>query len=183
MVPSELMAQLIASLLQRAPRRLAVISTGPIGSSKARTQLEPLVRGTVEPAEHEAALGGAFVDAGLDHRPAPGDDRPERALGADDRRDALLAEAVLEAHHRAVGSERRQGRARGVLDLRRLRRQKHEVERARIVGQRRRRAARHDVLAVFVSHHQPALIHGIGNRRVVRHDEEVARRARAASRR
>ena len=102
MVPSELMAQLIASLLQRAPCRLWVTSTGPIGASSARSAAK---RGSSPPSSRPSTkppVRGAVVDAGLRHRAAPDDDGADHPLGADDLGDVRFAEAVLEADHRAV---------------------------------------------------------------------------------
>src|SRR6185295_4854077 len=55
--------------------------------------------------DREAAGRGALVQTGLRHRRAQTDDRADDAIGTDDLRDAILAEAVLEADHRAVVGE------------------------------------------------------------------------------
>ncbi len=119
-VPREEMAQLIASFDHRAPARLAVTLVGADRFEEAPELLQPPVRRAVEAAEDEAAGRGPVVHAGLHHRRAPRDDRAEGALRAGDGGDALLAEAVLEADHRAARREHRQRAAGRVLHLRRL---------------------------------------------------------------
>ena len=145
MVPSELMAQLIASLLQRAPRRLCVMSTGPMAlRTRCSGRRGADRRAPSRLADHEAAGRGALVDV-----PARASSHPTRRwrrrvrCGADDGapRAARTGRSGNRPPRRPPPA-RRQGAARRLLNLRRLRRQEDEIERPGAVGDRHRRARR-----------------------------------------